>query len=59
VSVLYPEDKLNGVLLDYEQRKRANRLYEAIYDDPMQAAFEIIWLRDQLAQREQSSVTRT
>jgi len=38
--------KLNEVMLDFEQRQRANALVGAILADPDMAAFEIIDLRD-------------
>lgn len=39
---------LKVVALDFEQRQRAERLVDAVIDDPSMAACELIWLRSQL-----------
>jgi hypothetical protein len=54
VSPQATEERLNGVTLDFEQRQRANRLFELVHDDPMMAAFELIYLRDKLAELEKA-----
>lgn len=39
---------LKIVELDFEQRQRAEKLVDAVIDDPSMAAYELIWLRSQL-----------
>jgi hypothetical protein len=43
-------EHLNPVTLDLGQRTRATELEPHIVDYPGEAAFEIIWLRDRLAE---------
>jgi len=40
------DEQLSPVTLTGPQRVRANRLFESIVDNEMEAAFELIWLRD-------------
>lgn len=41
--------RLKGVALDFESRQAAERLVDAVIEDPRMAAYEITWLREENA----------
>jgi len=45
-ELLTNEQRIYVVALDFEQRRRAMQLVDAVANDPDMAACELIWLRD-------------